>query len=69
MSHGSPQSIVPESNSENCLNVIFVASPCEKVIFVSDEEYVTSAIRNFMLDMVASKIWAFKSDPDKTQTM
>ena len=43
--------IVWEPNSENFLNLIFVAPPCEKVIFVYDESYITSAIRKFMLDM------------------
>ena len=43
--------IVWEPNSENCLNLIFVAPPCEKVIFVCDESYITSTIRKFMLDM------------------
>ena len=33
-----------EPNSENCLNLILVA-PCEKVIFVSDESYIKSAIK------------------------
>ena len=27
---------VREPNSENCLDLIFIASPCVKVIFVSD---------------------------------
>ena len=41
-----------EPNSENCLNLILVA-PCEKVIFVSDESYITSAIKKIMLDMTS----------------
>ena len=43
--------IVWEPNSENCLNLISVAPPCEKVIFVCDESYITSTIRKFMLNM------------------
>ena len=43
--------IVREPNSENCLDLIFVASLCEKVIFVLDTKYITSAIRKFMLEM------------------
>ena len=31
--------------------MIFVAPLCEKVIFVSDKNYMTSAIRKFTLDM------------------
>ena len=42
--------IVQEPNSESCLDFIFVASACEKVIFMSDEDYITYAIRKFMLD-------------------
>ena len=38
-------------NSENCLDLIFAAPPCKKVVFVSDENYITSAIGKFMLDM------------------
>ena len=29
----------------------FCCTPCEKVIFVSDENYIISAIRKFMLNM------------------
>ena len=43
--------IVWEPNSENCLNLIFVAPLSEKVIFVCDESYITSAIRKYMLAM------------------
>ena len=43
--------IVREPNSENCLDFIFVARPCEKVIIVPDANYITSEIRKFMLDM------------------
>ena len=43
--------IVGEPNSENCLDVIFAAPVCEKVIIVPDTNYITSAIRKFMLDM------------------
>ena len=38
-----------EPNSENCLDLIFVASPCEKAIIVPN--YITSAIRTLMLDI------------------
>ena len=44
-------SLVQEPNSKDCLHLIFVASPCEKVISVSDENYITYAIRKFILDM------------------
>ena len=40
-----------EPNSKNSLDLIFVAPPCQKVIFVSDKSYITSAIRKFILDM------------------
>ena len=43
--------IVWEPNSENCLDLIFVVPPCEKVIFLLDKSYITSAVRKFMLDM------------------
>ena len=43
--------LVREPNSENCLDMIFVGPPCEKVIFVSEENCITSAIRKFILDM------------------
>ena len=43
--------IVREPNSENCLDLIFAAPPCEKVIIVPDTNYITSAIRKLMLDM------------------
>ena len=42
--------IVREPNSENCLDLILVVSPCEKVIIIPDTNYVTSAIRKFILD-------------------
>ena len=42
---------VREPNSENCLDLIFVASHCEKVIFRSAESHITSAIRKVMSDM------------------
>ena len=38
-------------NTKGC---IFVVSDCEKVIFVSDENFITCAIRKFMLDMPSS---------------
>ena len=43
--------IVREPHSENCFYLIFAAPPCEKVIIIPDTNYVTSAIRKFMLDM------------------
>ena len=43
--------LVREPNSENCLDLIFAAPPCEKVIIVKDTNYITSAIRKFRLDM------------------
>ena len=43
--------IVREPNSENCLDLTFAAPPCEKVIIVPDTNYITSAIRKFMLDI------------------
>ena len=45
------RSIVQESNSEKCLDLIFVAFPCEKFIIVVDTDYITSEIRKFMLGM------------------
>ena len=42
---------VRESNSENFLDLIFAAPPCEKVMIVLDTNYITSAIRKLMLDM------------------
>ena len=42
---------VREPNSENCLDLMFAALPCEKVIIVPDTNYITSAIIEFMLDM------------------
>ena len=43
--------VVWEPNSENCLVFSFVASPCEKVFLVCDENPITYAIRKVMLDM------------------
>ena len=54
--------VVQEPNSENCLDLSFAAPPCEKVIIVLDTNYITSAIRKFMLDIrspVSVQIWAF----------
>ena len=42
--------LVREPKSENCLDWIFVAPSCEKVIFVCDENSIISNIRKFMLD-------------------
>ena len=39
---------------ENYLDLMFVASPGEKVTSVSDENYITYAIMKFMLDMPRS---------------
>ena len=48
-------SVVREPNFENCLDVIFVASSCENVIFVSEKNYyITSANRKFMLGHLIS---------------
>ena len=44
-------SLVNGPNSKNCLDLIFVASPYAKVIFLSDTNYITFAIRKFVLDM------------------
>ena len=38
-------------NSENYLDFILAAPPCEKVIIVPDTNYIISAIKKFMLDM------------------
>ena len=43
--------ITREPTSENCLDFIFAAFLCEKVIIVPDTNYITSAITKFMLDM------------------
>ena len=43
--------MVFEPNSENCLDFIFAASPCEKVINVQGTNFITFAVRKFMLDM------------------
>ena len=40
-----------EPNSENCLDLIFVAPPCDKVLIVPDTKCITFAIRTFMLDV------------------
>ena len=45
--------LVQGPNSQNCLCLVSVAFPFEKVIFVSDTNYVTSAIRKFMLGMAS----------------
>ena len=49
--HRSTHIIAREPNSENCSDLIFVPPPYEKVIFVFDENYITSAIEKFMLDL------------------
>ena len=46
--------LVREPNSENCLDLIFAATSCEKVITVPNTNYITSAIRKLMLDMPSS---------------
>ena len=43
--------LVLEPNSENCLDLNSVAPPCDKVICIPDNTYITLAIRKFMLDM------------------
>ena len=45
--------LVREPNSENCLDLIFAAPPCEKVIIVPETNHITSAIRKFLLDMLS----------------
>ena len=45
------KALVRKPNFENCLDLIFAALPYEKVIVVIDTNYITSAIRKFMLDM------------------
>ena len=52
--------LVREPNSGSCLDLIFAAPPCEKVIIVPDTNYITSAIRKFLLDMPS---------PDKLQNI
>ena len=43
--------VAREPNSdENCLDLIFAAPLCEKVIIVPDTNYITFTIREFMLD-------------------
>ena len=43
--------LVREPNADNCLDLIFVASPCEKVIIVRDTNFTIFAVRKFMLNM------------------
>ena len=43
--------IIREQNNKSCLDLIFAVHPCEKLISASDENYIISAIRKFMLDM------------------
>ena len=43
--------LVREPNSENCLDFIFAAPPCEKVITIPDTNYIISATRKFTLDI------------------
>ena len=43
--------IVRQPNSENCLDLIYVPSPCEKVVIVPDANYIILSIRKLMLDM------------------
>ena len=38
----------PGANSENCLDLVFVASDCEKIITVPDTNNIISAVRKFM---------------------
>ena len=42
--HNFQQVLVREPNSENCLDLIFAAPPCKKVIIVPDTNYITYAI-------------------------
>ena len=65
--------IVWEPNTENCLNLIFIAPPCEKVIFVC----VTKAISHLQQEnscwtcqvLAAPKILALKSEPNRCTNM
>ena len=43
--------LVRQSNSGNCLDLVFATPPCEKVIIIPVTNYITSTIRKFMLDM------------------
>ena len=38
-------------NPENSLDLIFVASPCKKIIIVPDTNYITPPIKKLMLDI------------------
>ena len=40
-----------DDDSEKCSGLIFVTSPCEKVIIVQDTNYMRSSIGKFMFDM------------------
>ena len=46
----------PGVNSENCLDFIFALSACEKIIIVPDTNYITSAIRKFLLDTLKTGV-------------
>ena len=43
--------VVQKPNSENCLDLVFAAPPCQNVIIVQDTSYTISGIKKFMLDM------------------
>ena len=45
------RTLVQEPNYEKCLDLVFAASPCEKVIIVPNKNFITSAIIKFMLDL------------------
>ena len=42
---------VQEPNSEDCVDFTFSGTSCERVAFVFDKKFITSAIKKFMLDM------------------
>ena len=48
---GHSNDTIRAPNSQNCLDLIFVASTCEKVIFIPNANYITSVIRKLMLEI------------------
>ena len=59
---------VREPNSENYLDLIFAAPLCEKIIIAPDTNYITSAIRKFMLDIPSPGSCQLKYRPFKMST-
>ena len=49
--------LVREPSSENSLDFIFAATPCEQINIVPDTNCISSAIRKFMLDMPSPGIF------------